>query len=131
MSSSPTIHVSPQIVQRLKAIKETHGLSNNTDVVEHILRVYDESLARENVVAPQPAVPRKKKKKKGRKQLLKWDDVKDHDEVLTYVTGLSKGTREWLLSKLEKKANIFFLFCSFVLYGRLVVFLVFFRLTSL
>jgi hypothetical protein len=78
-------------VQRLKAIKETHGLSNNIEVVEHILRVYDESLARENVVAPQPAVPGKKKKK-NRKQRLKWDDVKEHDEVLTYVTGLSKGS---------------------------------------
>ncbi len=83
-----------------------HGLSNNIEVLEHILRVYDESLARENVVAPQPL--RKEAEKKNRKQLLKWDDVKEHDEVLTYVTGLSKGAREWLLPKLEKKVSIFF-----------------------
>ena len=108
MSSSPTIHVSSQIKEKLKEIKSAGGFSNTTDVLEHVLRVYHDNLARQNQVAPQPQVSKNKDKKKKRKQLLEWSDVKDNEEVVTYVTGLSKGARDWLWAKLEEKVCLFF-----------------------
>ena len=46
-----------------------------------------------------PLSPAKKQKLA---QLISWASFEEHDEILTYLTGLGKAEREWLVPRLEK-----------------------------
>jgi hypothetical protein len=46
--------------------------------------------------------------KKGQlRQLICWSDFEKHDEILTYLMGLGRSERGWLIGKLQKKVRVF------------------------
>jgi hypothetical protein len=82
-----------------------HGLLTYDDALRH-MRVALEGQGQDAVArAAEPQAPRDAEqpaKKQKLEQLISWASFEDHDEILTYLTGLGKDEREWLVAKLEK-----------------------------
>jgi hypothetical protein len=88
----------------VKAYCHRYELPSYDDALRHMKAALEgqdqDAVAR--AAAPQPPgdgeQPGKKQK---REQLISWASFEGHDEILTYLTGLGKAERAWLVPKLE------------------------------
>ena len=100
-----SLSCSPETKIWVKAYMRRHGLPTYDDALRHMKATlegqdHDGVAGAAAPQAPHDAEQPAKKQKLG--QLISWASFEEHDEILTYLTGLGKAEREWLVPRLEK-----------------------------
>ena len=103
--SAASISCSAETRDWVKAYMRRHGLPTYDDALRHMKGALEgqdhDGVAR--AAAPQaPHDAEQPAKKQKLEQLISWTNFVEHDEILTYLTGLGKAEREWLVPRLEK-----------------------------
>ena len=103
--SAASISCSAETRDWVKAYMRRHGLPTYDDALRHMKAALEgqdhDGVAR--AAAPQaPHDAEQPAKKQKLEQLISWTNFVEHDEILTYLTGLGKAEREWLVPRLEK-----------------------------
>ena len=103
--SAASISCSAETRDWVKAYMRRHGLPTYDDALRHMKAALEgqdhDGVAR--AAAPQaPHDAEQPAKKQKLAQLISWASFEEHNETLTYLTGLGKAEREWLVPRLEK-----------------------------
>lgn len=111
--SGASIGCSGEMRDWVNSYKVHHGLATADQALRHMRAALEgrkEALPAAAAAVEPGGGPVGGKKKSTLVQLICWEDFEEHDEILTYMMGIGRTEREWLLSKLQKKVWCLFFF---------------------
>ena len=103
--SAASISCSAETRDWVKAYMRRHGLPTYDDALRHMkaaLEGQDHDGVARAAASQAPHDAEQPAKKQKLAHLISWASFEEHDEILTYLTGLGKAEREWLVPRLEK-----------------------------
>ena len=111
-----TARLDDDVMKKLKLLKERLGLRSTNDVVERLLKHYDDEvspLVQEEEDGGLEAMEEEEEENERVPQLFSYETLAQEEKAIKYFTGLKQSCMDWVRKVMADAVRRFACFCDF------------------